>query len=209
MIFSLLEVGAGAAVAFVLAIVIGITIHEFSHALAGYLMGDMTARDAGRLTLNPLAHLDPMGSFMLLFAGFGWGKPTPYNPYNLRYQKWGPAIVAVAGPISNLVGAIVSIGLLIAVSSLYSPENLLIVFLSSLFFINIMLMVFNLIPIPPLDGSQILFTVLPPRYDNIKFFLTKNGIFILIGLLIFDNITGIGIFRGIFTFVFNLIGRIL
>ena len=205
MIFSLLQVGPGAAIAFVLAIVIGISIHEFSHALAGYLLGDMTARDAGRLTLNPLAHLDPVGSFMLLFAGFGWGRPTPYNPYHLRYRKWGPAIVALAGPLSNLIGAVASIALLFAVSGFLDVDNMLIVFLSSLFFINIMLMVFNLLPIPPLDGSQIVFTLLPERYAFAKVWLAKNGPLLLLGLIIVDSFTNVGIFSRIFTFILNLL----
>ena len=159
MIFTLLaEAGLPIVLSFVLAIVVAISIHEFAHALAGYLMGDTTARDAGRLTLNPLSHLDPFGSLMLLLAGFGWGKPTPYNPYNLRYPKWGPALVALAGPAINLCGAIISIAALVIVSRFLDPSNLLIVFLLFLFNVNLMLMVFNLIPIPPLDGSQLLFT---------------------------------------------------
>lgn len=172
-------------------------------------MGDTTARDAGRLTLNPIAHLDPLGSIMLLFAGFGWGKPTPYDPGQLKYHRWGPALVAIAGPISNFVGAAVSIGLLIILAPLYPPDNLLIVFLGSLFFINVMLMIFNLIPIPPLDGSQVLFSLLPARYNNFKYFLAKNGPMILFGLILIDNFSSVSIFGSIYNFFFSLLGRFL
>src|SRR3989344_2336082 len=192
MIFTLLaEAGLPIVISFVLAIVVSISIHEFAHALAGYLMGDTTARDAGRLTLNPMAHLDPLGSLMLLLAGFGWGKPTPYDPYHLKYAKWGPVLVAFAGPVSNFVGAVVSVGILFLLRNSFGPDNLLVVFLGALFFINIMLMVFNLIPIPPLDGSQILFTVLPSRFDNLKYFLARNGPIVLFLLIILDNFGGV------------------
>lgn len=209
MIFSLLQIGPAAAFAFVLAIVIGITIHEFSHALAGYIQGDMTAKNEGRLTLNPMSHLDPMGSIMLLLAGFGWGRPTPYNPYNLKNQKYGPLIVALFGPLSNLIGAIVSIGILIAIGNSLPPNNLLILFLTYLFLVNVMLMLFNLLPIPPLDGSQIVFTLLPPKYERVKMWLAKNGPMILFGLIIIDIVTDIGIFswifRGVLSVLFNML----
>ena len=93
--------------AWLIAIVLVLTIHEFSHALADTLLGDPTAKMSGRLTLNPLAHISWLGFFMLLVVGFGWGKPVPYNPYNLKYPRFGAAIVAFAGPFSNLISAIV------------------------------------------------------------------------------------------------------
>jgi Zn-dependent protease len=209
MIFSLLTESPGIAAAFIISIIVGITIHEFAHALAGYLQGDMTARDSGRLTLNPLAHLDPLGSLMLLFAGFGWGKPTPYNPHQLRNARVGSALIALAGPISNCIGAIVSIGLIFLLAPYYSSDNLLIVFLVYLFFINIMLMIFNLIPIPPLDGSQILFSLLPSRYDTFKYFLAQNGPMILFGLILIDNFSSVSIFGAIYEFFFSFIGKFL
>jgi len=206
MILTLLaEAGLPIVISFILAIVVAISIHEFAHALAGYLMGDTTARDAGRLTLNPLSHLDPFGSLMLLLAGFGWGKPTPYNPYNLRYPKWGPALVALAGPAINLCGAIISIAALVIVSRFLDPSNLLIVFLLFLFNVNLMLMVFNLIPIPPLDGSQLLFTILPARFNNLKITLMRNGPMILLGLILLDRFGGFNIFGGIFDFFARIV----
>ena len=95
----------------VLAIIFALTIHEFFHAFTGYLLGDKTAARAGRLTLNPMAHIDPVGFFALMFIGIGWAKPVPFNPYNLKYKKWGPALVALAGPGSNLASFIL-LGLL-------------------------------------------------------------------------------------------------
>lgn len=191
------------------ALVLTITIHEFAHALAGYMQGDMTARDAGRLTLNPLAHLDPIGSLMLLFVGFGWGKPTPYNPYQLKYHKWGPLLVALAGPISNLIGAGLSIGLLLILSPYYSADNLLMVFLVYFFFTNVMLMLFNLLPIPPLDGSQILITVLPARFNRVKVFLLTNGPYILLTLILIENFTPIRIFSGLYDYFIGFISKLL
>lgn len=209
MFFQLIETNIGLVIAFLLSIAIGITIHEFSHALAAYLMGDTTARDAGRLTLNPLAHLDPLGSFMLLFAGFGWGKPTPYNPYQLRFLKWGPALVAIAGPVSNLIGAAGSIGLLALIRPYLSGGNLLVLFLGTLFLVNVMLMLFNLIPIPPLDGSQLLFSAMPARFDNLKYFMARNGPILLLALLIMDNFIGVGFFGSIYRYFLNIIAQFL
>lgn len=209
MIFQLLQEGPAIALVFVLSLVIGITVHEFSHALAGYLQGDATAKLEGRLTLNPLAHLDPMGSLMLLFAGFGWGKPTPYNPYNLRWQKWGPSLVALAGPLSNLIVVIIFVIALRITYPFLGTHNLLVIFMQLLVFINLMLMVFNLLPVPPLDGAQVLFTLLPPRFDNFKLVWAKNGPLILIGLIILDNFLPQSIFGSIYGFFLNLLSYFL
>jgi Zn-dependent protease len=209
MLFDLLQTSVPLAIAMIGALVLTITIHEFAHALAGYLQGDMTARDAGRLTLNPLAHLDPMGSLMLLFVGFGWGKPTPYNPYQLKYPKWGPLLVALAGPLSNLIGAVISIGLLLLLTPYYPADNLLLVFLVYLFFTNVMLMLFNLLPIPPLDGSQILITALPDRFNGFKVFLLQKGPYILLTLILIENFTSIRIFSGLFDYFIGFISRLL
>lgn len=192
-----------------LSLVLAITIHEFAHALGGYLQGDMTARDEGRLTLNPLSHLDPMGTLFMLFAPFGWGKPTPYNPYHLKYPKWGPLLIALAGPFSNLIGAIVSVFVLTVLSPVLPAENLLVLFLTYFFLINVMLMVFNLLPIPPLDGSQILMTVLPERFRGFKEFLHQNGWYLLMGLIAIEYFTSIRIFSALFGFVFGLIEPLL
>jgi len=144
-------------------IVFSAIIHEFSHAWAAYISGDPTAKNEGRLTLNPIPHLDMWGTviiplFLLFFVnGFiGWAKPVPFNPYNLKNQKWGRTIVALAGPVSNLVIALI-FGLLIR----FSVFSFLVIPFSFIVYINIFLALFNLIPIPPLDGSKLLFDAFP------------------------------------------------
>jgi Zn-dependent protease len=154
-------------------LLIGFPVHEFSHALAAYRLGDSTARHLGRLTLNPVAHFDPLGGILLAVTfigsgfGFGWAKPTPVNPNNLEGGRWGEAIVAAAGPISNLVlamAAALPLRYIVDHPDLASqiPDVALTV-LYLFVLINVILMVFNLFPIPPLDGSKVLFAFLPPR----------------------------------------------
>ena len=173
--------------------VMSVVVHEVSHGYAAFLLGDRTAKYEGRLTLNPLKHLDPIGSILIpLFliitkAGFvfGWAKPVPYNPYNLRNQRWGEGIVATAGPFSNIVLALI-FGLLIRISTVYGfATQPFIVICSLVVAINIMLAIFNLIPIPPLDGSKILFSFLSYKHNNIRVFLESFGMFIVIFFIIF------------------------
>lgn len=187
-------------VLWVLAIVFGITVHEFGHALAAFLQGDLTARALGRLTLNPLAHLDPFGFLMLLFAGFGWGKPTPYDPNNLRFRRWGSALVGLAGPAVNLLFLVIfgfAFRLIVQTGHL-GEENLLVQFLLLLIVINLVLMLFNLIPVPPLDGSKVLFSLLPAKFDQWKLQLEQRGPLLLLGLIVLDNFLNIGIFSTLF-----------
>lgn len=183
-------------------LLVAFPVHEFSHALAAFRLGDGTARLMGRLTLDPRAHFDPTGAAVLalsMFAGvgIGWAKPTPYNPMNLQGGRWGEAIVAVAGPISNLVLAIaaaIPFRYLIA-SGLHAPflESTLYLFIE----INLLLAVFNLIPIPPLDGSKVLYAFLDPRTSwQVKAFMNQYGLLILLGAMflpIFGGNTLIGI----------------
>lgn len=172
------------AVAWVLAIVVAITIHEFSHAIVAKLQGDSTAELEGRVTLNPLSHVDPWGFIALVLVGFGWGKPVPFNPYNLKARRWGPALVSLAGPASNLVGLIVFgivLRLVLQFGSLPNT-NLLLNFLALLVQFNIVLMLFNLLPVPPLDGSKLL-NLLPERFHGIVEFFNKYGFVILVGLV--------------------------
>lgn len=165
-----------------------VIIHEVSHGYVAYLQGDNTARFAGRLTLNPIPHIDLFGSIilpaLLIFSGssmvIGWAKPVPFNPYNLRNQKWGEAMVAFAGPLSNIVIA-VFFGLLIrfgVAPTLMSPFVYIV-------FINLLLATFNLIPIPPLDGSKILFSLFPNNLHEARAFLERNGLFVLIFFVFF------------------------
>ncbi len=156
-------------------LLVGFPVHEFSHALAAYRLGDSTARFMGRLTLNPIVHFDPLGGILLGITfiasqgtfGFGWAKPTPVNPRNLEGGRYGEAIVAAAGPISNLVLAIAAaIPLRYILSNLTLVDQVPTLALQVLYLfvvINLVLMVFNLFPIPPLDGSKVLFAFLPPQ----------------------------------------------
>jgi Zn-dependent protease len=155
----------------VIALVVALSVHEFAHAFAAYQLGDTTAQRAGRLTLNPLAHLDPIGSLMMLLVGFGWAKPVPVNPYYLRGNKLrGMAITAAAGPISNVLQAFVfalpiRFGL-VEIGLPYNPDALLPTIgevLTLLVQINLLLAVFNMIPLGPLDGMKVLLGLLPPR----------------------------------------------
>jgi Zn-dependent protease len=202
-----------------LALVIALSFHEFCHALVATWQGDNTARYAGRLTLNPLAHLDLTGTLLLLFVGFGWGKPVPVNYYNLKDQKWGPALVSIAGPFANLLSIIVFalIFKVIAPANLNPADpfavinysgNLLLVFLSFLVTYNLILMIFNLIPLPPLDGSKVLFAILPPKYEHWQLYLEKNGPMILLILIIMDNFLGVGLLSGFLNLIIGLFGRV-
>lgn len=150
-------------------LLVAFPFHEFSHALAAFRLGDSTARLFGRLTVDPRAHFDPMGGLMLIVSvlffgfGFGWAKPTPVNPRNLRYGQWGEAIVAVAGPLSNLVLAIAAAIPLRYILASEMDVGILILVLKYFVQINLVLMVFNLLPIPPLDGSKVLYAFLDPQ----------------------------------------------
>ncbi|HAZ28764.1 MAG TPA: site-2 protease family protein [Candidatus Magasanikbacteria bacterium] len=170
---------------FIVIIIFSAIIHEYSHGWVADQLGDPTARYAGRLTLNPLAHIDLFGSvllpLLLIPTGmlFAYAKPVPYNPYNLRDQTKGPALVAIAGPLSNFVLAAV-FGLLVR---LY-PVGSLTAFFSIIVQANVLLGVFNLVPIPPLDGSKVLFAIFPDSLRNLKITLERYG-FILLILFIF------------------------
>lgn len=176
-----------------IAILISITTHEFSHGLAAYLQGDNTAKDQGRLTLNPIAHIDLFGTILLpliLFVSgapvIGWAKPVPYNPYNLRNQRWGSLLVGLAGPLSNFILFLIAGLVLKQLFPVLTGDNLLSTFLSQLVIVNFVLMLFNLLPIPPLDGSKVLFGLLPPRYDDLERQLEAYGPFLLMGVLLLN-----------------------
>lgn len=209
MFFNALGSNPLAFVAMIMALIYAITIHEFAHAWAASWQGDPTARYQGRLSLNPLVHLDLLGSIMLLLAGFGWGKPVPVNPYNLRWQRWGEAVVSLAGPISNFVSVIIFILIFKLASPYLLATNLLAIFLISLILTNLILGIFNLIPLPPLDGSKVLFALLPARLEHLKQQLTVNGPWILLALILIDNFSGINIFGGIFRFFINFIANFI
>lgn len=189
-------------------LLVAFPVHEFAHALAATQLGDSTPRLLGRLTLDPRAHFDPAGAMllaisMLVGVGIGWAKPTPYNPMNLRGGRWGEAIIAIAGPISNFVLAIAAAIPLryIHATGMNVPflEGVLTLFVT----INLLLMVFNLIPIPPLDGSKVLYAFLDPRTGwQVRATLEQYGLLILLGAMflpIFGGSTLIGVvFREVF-----------
>ncbi len=168
-----------------------IVIHEIAHGSMALYLGDPTAKNEGRLTLNPLKHIDIFGTILLplllLLATmgrgpiFGWAKPVPVNPFNFHDQKWGVLKVSIAGPAMNFLIALI-FGLLIRFISL--PQNLLI-FFSIIAVYNFAWGIFNLVPIPPLDGSHILFTFLPERFAKFIFFLQQYALFILIFFIFF------------------------
>ena len=179
-------------VALIIALVLGISVHEFSHAAAATWLGDSLPGRQGRLTLAPAAHLDVMGSLMFLVGGFGWGKPVQYNPYALRAgPRTGPALVALAGPVSNFILAAlfaipVRLLLLTSGGAIFlsgGPESILFLLLVGIVSYNLILGVFNLIPIFPLDGFSILLGVLPSEMAH-QFEQTRQwGFFLLIALL--------------------------
>ena len=186
-ILTLLQTNPIIALAFIVGLVAGITIHEASHALVAYRLGDPTAKLAGRLTLNPASHLDLIGTLALLIVGIGWGKPTPFDPFNLRNIKRDSALISVAGAVSNFVLAII---LSIPYLFFYFTGNLSLTInavyqvISIIIWLNLILGVFNLIPVHPLDGFKVLAGLLPRDwyYDFIQ--TERYGIFILLFLLI-------------------------
>ncbi len=168
-----------------------IIIHEISHGCVAYYLGDPTAKYSGRLTFNPLKHLDPFGSVLLpllLFlvsAGkgpiFGWTKPVPVNPYNFRDQKWGILKVSVAGPLSNFLIAVI-----FSLAIRFIPLNTsLLTLFSIIAFYNFAWGIFNLIPIPPLDGYRILFSLLPERFSKFKNFLQQYSLVFILMFILF------------------------
>lgn len=172
-----------------LALTVAITIHEFSHALAADRLGDPTPRLQGRLTINPLAHLDPLGTLMLLIARFGWGKPVVFDPFNLRHPRRDAAIISLAGPVSNiLLATALSLTLRALLATPYAM--LAYVLLQPVIVMNVFLAVFNLVPIHPLDGFKIVEGMLPPDYARQWHELESYGMIFLL-FLIFPVFGGI------------------
>lgn len=163
-------------------------IHEYAHGLTADSLGDPTARYAGRLTVDPRAHIDRWGTillplFLFFISGgrflFAYAKPVPFNPYNLRYQKWGPVLVGLAGPAANfLLAAAFAVVLRLFPTSALAP------FLAIIIYANLTLMIFNLVPVPPLDGSKVLYAALPESAVQIKMALDRYG-FIMVFVLVF------------------------
>ncbi|MGM0482343.1 MAG: site-2 protease family protein [Patescibacteria group bacterium] len=176
----------------VIVLILSVIIHELAHGYAALAQGDPTAKYAGRLTMNPIKHLDLVGSFIVPFFLYilpvnvilGWAKPVPYNPYNLNNKRWGEALVSAAGPASNLIVAAI-FGLVIRLGSEFLSQDAILL-ASLIVVINIIIAIFNLIPIPPLDGSKILFDILPRslKVSQARMFLERYGLFIVLGLVL-------------------------
>lgn len=203
------------------ALLVGITVHEASHALVAFRLGDNTARSLGRLSLNPLRHLDPLGTIMLVLVGFGWGKPVPVDPRNMAGGRKGLAIVSAAGPVSNLLAAFLfampfKLGLIAwlspfsFISTLEGGIGALTTDLLGLvIYFNLVLAVFNLIPLFPLDGSKVLWGLLPPGAAQWYGRLERYGPMLLIAILAIDAFTHIGLLSRVLVPVVNYLGRMM
>ncbi len=188
-----------------LGLVLAITIHEFAHAFIADKLGDPTPRYQGRVTLNPLAHLDPLGTIAILLTRFGWGKPVQYDPYNLKEPVRDTALIALAGPMSNLILASL-LSILIHVVTL--PE-MVVYGIIQIMIINVMLALFNLVPVHPLDGGKIILTLLPKKtayeYES---FMQRYGILVLL-LLIFPLTGGASPVSRLISPVINVVMNLL
>tara|TARA_B100000508_G_scaffold41634_2_gene32511 strand:+ start:803 stop:1441 length:639 start_codon:yes stop_codon:yes gene_type:complete len=205
-------------IAMIFILIISVVIHEMAHGYAANWMGDPTARLSGRLSPNPLVHLDPLMSVilpgLLLVTGspilFGAAKPVPYNPYNFTNQRWGEAIVAFAGPLSNIVIAVI-FAVLIRMADVLSLTDSFLMLALQVIILNIFLAFFNLVPIPPLDGSKILPKLLPHNlamsYNNFRNFLEVNvGMAFMVVILMFVFFLAEPLYELTLFVTYNLIG---
>jgi len=175
-------------------LLMSVIVHEVSHGYVAWMLGDPTAKLSGRLTLNPTSHLDPIGSVIVpvitwsIGIPFGWAKPVPYNPYNLKAGKWGPAIVAAAGPLSNFALALLfGLGLRLSFILGITVSSTVIQAVFIVLFINLSLGIFNLLPIAPLDGSKLLFALLPYHLNYIEEFMVRNQFLLVLALILVMN----------------------
>lgn len=186
-----------------IAVLVAIIPHEMAHGYAAYLCGDETAKNDGRLSLNPLHHLDPIGTICLIFFKFGWAKPVMINPNNFRDRKKGTFFVSIAGVLTNFILAIIAV----IIMKYIRLSDFVFELFMNIFWFNIVLGVFNLIPIPPLDGSKLLFSFLPPKYEYYLIKYEKYGYILLLLLIMTDNLDKILI--PMVNFMINLIGKIV
>lgn len=206
----------------ILSILIALSVHEWAHAVTAHKLGDPTPESMGRLTLNPISHLDPLGAVLFLTAGFGWAKPVPVNPLYFKDRRRGMILTALAGPLSNLVMAFVSLVILTLLlrgsssSSIYALLNpqiqggsigmiFLVKFLSGFLFVNLGLMAFNVIPIPPLDGSRVLEALIPSQYLHRYLEFAQNGPYILFAILIAERFVNLNLISGLIGFIMTVV----
>ena len=208
--------------AFIIALLIAISVHEWAHGYVAYRLGDPTAKNEGRLTLNPLAHLDPIGTLVFIIAGFGWGKPVPIDPRYFRNVRRDSALTSLAGPASNFILAWIAFILFLAVSGgsvrgsamgllqMQTSGNpfyeLIIQVLASSIFVNLVLMAFNLLPIAPLDGSKIIHPFIPAQYEEMYHEFMRRGPIFLVLLLVFEYVVNVPILR---SWIFGIMNPIL
>jgi len=190
-----------------------ITIHELAHGFTAYKLSDRTAKDMGRLTLNPIKHIDPIGLLMMLVMRFGWAKPVPVDMRNFKHPKWYMAITALAGPVSNILLAIVFMmifGLVFMSLTTVTAGTQLIEILYNTIYISIALAVFNMLPLPPLDGSKVLFSLLPEKTYYKLMHYERFGMIVLIVIVGLQMFLGINIFGLIIGYpaevIFNSLG---
>lgn len=198
-------------------ILAGFTVHEASHAFTAVRLGDSTPCEQGRCTWNPLAHIDLIGMALIIFAGFGWARPVPINPQNFRNPKRDGITVAMAGPAANLILACIFVVLtkIVSLTGAFSAAPVgpnIYDFFSDMVWVNLLLAVFNLLPIPPLDGSSLVLAAIPDRYAAQKAAFSRYGALILLVVILAGSFTSVNIFpigrviHWLFNLLFGLVG---
>lgn len=210
---------------FIIALLIALSVHEWAHGFIANKLGDPTAKNEGRLTLNPIAHLDPIGTLLFFLVGFGWGKPVPIDPRYFKNPKRDTALVSIAGPISNLCIAFLAFGALLLLAQGHiatdpwalleggtlggSMRTVFIDIFQASIALNLGLMAFNLLPIAPLDGSKVLQMFIPYRYEDAYMVFMMRGPWILLGLLLAEGFLGIPLLLGWITMIVGPILRLM